>query len=61
MITGGAMKFVLIMTYILALSDGTVDVLPQPKTYYTTHQACTTTLEHKLNDNQGVGLCRRVR
>jgi len=55
------MKFVLIMTYILALSDGTVDVLPQPRTYYTTHQACTTTLEHKLNDNQGVGLCRRVR
>lgn len=55
------MKFVLIMTYILALSNGHVDVIPQPKTYYPTLKACKLVLESKLDDNEGLGTCRRMR
>jgi hypothetical protein len=54
------MKFVLILTYILSLSNGHVDVIEQPRTYYTTHEACKVMLELKLDDNQGFGLCRRI-
>jgi len=54
------MKFVLILTYILSLSNGHVDVIEQPRTYYTTHEACKEVLKKKLDDNQGVGSCRRI-
>lgn len=53
------MKFILLMTFFLFGEDYYV-MMPQPKMYFTTYEACKVMLERKLRDNQGVGSCRKL-